>query len=457
MSDSELLREFAIERSGRAFAELVRLRIDFVYAAALRQLAGDHHRAEDVTQEVFADLARKAASLARHPDLLGWLYTATHYAALNAIRMEQRRRHREAKAHAMNDTRSAPNTPVEWDRLRPVLDAAMHELNERDRRVVLLRFFDRQSFAAIGARVGLTENAAQKSADRALDRLQAVLSRRGITSTSAALSLGLTGHLSATAPIELTASVTSAALSGASGTGIAAGTSASGLFTFMSATKVTFGVAAVIAATAIGLLLHERTKASQANVTLGERVRENSLQRAEMNSLQHRIAAAEERARAAEDDNTKLLDAVGALNASQKSSAATEAGKNKSPRPPLTRGEAYAEITSLIEKQEASVRSKPGYRPYQPPDQSLIPPEQRAGWERARAAADAKNLLVFPVVHEQGFIYPVTMKRIADEPIARHYPALTREDWQQLDERYAMVRLEMMLLNPPKFASPTSK
>src|SRR5262245_50135383 len=103
MNDSELLRQFVKEYSQEAFAELVRRRVGLVYAAALRQLGGDTHRAEDVTQEVFVDLARKAPSLLRHPILIGWLFTSTHFAAAKVVRTEQRRARREGEAHAMHD------------------------------------------------------------------------------------------------------------------------------------------------------------------------------------------------------------------------------------------------------------------------------------------------------------------------------------------------------------------
>ena len=94
MNDSELLRRFAAEHADDAFAELVRRRIGLVYSAALRQVGGDAHRAEDIAQEVFIDLARKARSLARHPALIGWLYTSTHFAAAKSNRTEQRRSRR---------------------------------------------------------------------------------------------------------------------------------------------------------------------------------------------------------------------------------------------------------------------------------------------------------------------------------------------------------------------------
>src|SRR5688572_17734070 len=62
-SDSTLLRQYVTEGSEAAFAELVRRHIDLVHSAALRQVGGDLHRAQDVTQAVFCELVRKAPRL----------------------------------------------------------------------------------------------------------------------------------------------------------------------------------------------------------------------------------------------------------------------------------------------------------------------------------------------------------------------------------------------------------
>jgi DNA-directed RNA polymerase specialized sigma24 family protein len=63
MDDEQLLGAYAGERSESAFGELVARHIDFVYSTALRVVNGDSHLAQDVSQTVFIDLARKAASL----------------------------------------------------------------------------------------------------------------------------------------------------------------------------------------------------------------------------------------------------------------------------------------------------------------------------------------------------------------------------------------------------------
>src|ERR1051325_6962452 len=101
--NAQVLARYAKDGSEVAFTELVRRYLNLVYSAALRQVGGDCHRAEEIAQVVFADLARKASGLSRHSALIGWLYTSTHYAARNLARSERRRRNHEEEAQAMHD------------------------------------------------------------------------------------------------------------------------------------------------------------------------------------------------------------------------------------------------------------------------------------------------------------------------------------------------------------------
>src|SRR2546425_144532 len=119
--DAQLLRRYAEAGSESAFSELVSRHIDLVYSAALRQVGGDAHLAQDVAQTVFADLARKARTVSGHEVLTGWLYQAARYAASKAVRTERRRATREKEAVAMQE----PSSDASWEQLQPVLDEAM--------------------------------------------------------------------------------------------------------------------------------------------------------------------------------------------------------------------------------------------------------------------------------------------------------------------------------------------
>src|SRR2546428_11175757 len=96
--DGQLLQQYARERSESAFGELVTRHIDLVYPAALRVAGGDRPLAQDVTQMVFIDLARKAPSLPSNVMLAGWLHRHTCYPAAKAVRTERRRKTREQTA-----------------------------------------------------------------------------------------------------------------------------------------------------------------------------------------------------------------------------------------------------------------------------------------------------------------------------------------------------------------------
>src|ERR1700677_4499271 len=98
MDDAELLKAYAESRSETAFTELVRRHIDFVFATGQRMLGGDAHRANDVAQQVFNELARKSPSLINRRALEGWLYLTTRNTASLIVRGERRRVRREQEA-----------------------------------------------------------------------------------------------------------------------------------------------------------------------------------------------------------------------------------------------------------------------------------------------------------------------------------------------------------------------
>jgi RNA polymerase sigma factor (sigma-70 family) len=184
MQDSELLRAYAADGDEAAFTELAGRYLDLVYSAALRQLQGNSHLAEEVAQAVFLLLAKKAGDLVSHPALAGWLYRATHHFAEKARRTESRRVAREQIAVQMNS--SSPNE-LHPEEILPLLEEALHALSEADRRALLLRFFMKKPMRDVGLAFGVSEAAAKMRVGRAVERLRDFFARHGVTCSSAAL------------------------------------------------------------------------------------------------------------------------------------------------------------------------------------------------------------------------------------------------------------------------------
>src|SRR5262249_13843260 len=136
-SDLELLARYTGEKEEDAFAEIVRRHLDLVYSAALRQVRSPQ-LADEVAQSTFLSLARAANRLTPDTLLAAWLYRVAHRTAANVVRREARRQLREQIATEMNAVNA---TAADWTHIEPLLDEAMHALDETDRAAVLLRYF----------------------------------------------------------------------------------------------------------------------------------------------------------------------------------------------------------------------------------------------------------------------------------------------------------------------------
>jgi RNA polymerase sigma factor (sigma-70 family) len=214
MSDTnELLWAYVSEGSEQAFNEIVRRHVDFVHSTALRKVAEDTHLAQDVTQIVFADLARKAKSLPKGVVLIGWLHRDACFRAADAVRSEHRRRVREEKALEMETV--SETAEDRWVHLAPFLDDALEKLSALERDALLLRFVEGKTWRQTGEALALSEDAVQKRAGRALEKLRAQFARRGIVISTAVMATALAANSVQAAPIGLAASLAGTALAGA--------------------------------------------------------------------------------------------------------------------------------------------------------------------------------------------------------------------------------------------------
>ncbi len=248
----ELLASFARDRSEAAFRELVARYLDLVYSTAVRLVDGDTHRAEDVSQMVFADLARMAGKLSGSASLGGWLHRHTCFVARTVMRGERRRQARERHAAEM----TALNQDHGLTPIAPILDEAIQELGPDDRDVILLRFFERLNLRAVGEALGTTENVAQKRVSRAVQELGILLKRRGVSLSAAALAGSLAAGAVSAAPAGLAFSIAAGAFA-AAGVGPGLSTAAAKVAVV---TKAKWGVITVIIVAGIltGIVLHQQ-------------------------------------------------------------------------------------------------------------------------------------------------------------------------------------------------------
>jgi RNA polymerase sigma factor (sigma-70 family) len=283
--DGDLLRRFAATHDNACFAEIVQRHIGFVYAVSLRRLR-DPHSAHDATQAVFIALARKAATVADSPNMMGWLHRSACYETRNLLRAQASRTAREAEAQRLGTVASEP--PPDAAALAAVLDDVLHELPERDRDAILARFFGRQSYAEIGAAWRLNENAARMRVDRALGKMREHLQRRGITSTAAALAATLPAYASAAVPAGMASTVTAASILAlnAAATGIAA------YFTLMSTAKIMTATAAVLIAAGFVYQHQKMADVQSALASVGD---ERLAATKRIRDLQHQISELKDR------------------------------------------------------------------------------------------------------------------------------------------------------------------
>ncbi len=206
MDDRELLTRYISTSSQDAFAELVHRNADLVYSSALRQLNGDEHLAQDVTQAVFFLLARKAKTVRR--TVPGFLLWTTHFACRDARKLAIRRAYHERRAGAMRLDAQTEETP-DWETYAPALDAALMRLPGKDRDAVALRYFRGMNLKDVGQTLGISEEAARKRVSRATDRLRALIRESTTVPAAPILAQQLALHATQPAPSGVVASIAS--------------------------------------------------------------------------------------------------------------------------------------------------------------------------------------------------------------------------------------------------------
>jgi len=262
MNGTDLLAEYRNSRSDRAFAGLVERYTNLVYSAARRRLGTDT-AAQEATQAVFIRLATAAPDLRDEPALVSWLHRTAVHLSIDIWRAESRRRVREEQAAAMQSTPEDNS----WNDLAPIVDEALNDLPDSDRKLILLRFFDHQSMRELGAVFGISEDAAKMRVSRALDRLRERLGPRSAAVSSVALGVLLTRHSVEAAPAAVAAALLCMSWPIPTFLGAAPGIAFTTTVTALARSKPALGLAGAVLLGGLALFLKQSPNPSQVRTT----------------------------------------------------------------------------------------------------------------------------------------------------------------------------------------------
>mgnify|MGYP005761019149 FL=1 len=175
-----------------AFEELVRQYEKRVYAVALRS-SGSPEDAADITQEVFLRAWRSIESFRGDSGFSTWLFRITMNLCVDHARHKNAQPQtqplvvgEEDAERPIPDPAPTPEEHLENSELGHELAAALDEVSEEHRRIVLLRDVSGLSYTEIAEVLEISEGTVKSRLSRARIALRTILLRRGNLLPSAA-------------------------------------------------------------------------------------------------------------------------------------------------------------------------------------------------------------------------------------------------------------------------------
>lgn len=159
-----------------AFRSLVEANQRAVYYLAL-DLTGQHHDAEDLSQEVFIKAYKALDAFRGEASAYSWLYRITVNTYLNRRRKKALRFRQLWDDFSLMGTRdSAPGQEVEADIRRQHVNAALRKLSPRERTAFVLRHYQDLSVKEVAGLMDVAEGTVKSLLFRAVQKLRDALS-----------------------------------------------------------------------------------------------------------------------------------------------------------------------------------------------------------------------------------------------------------------------------------------
>ena len=167
-TDAELIKA-ALDGQKETFAELVRRYERPVRAIAI-SILGDHHSAQDAVQDTFVAGYQNLSMLRNRTSFGPWLMTIARRCALDWANRRPR-----ANPPEMSAAAAIENPDGRLDEENEALLAAVVELPEAERQVVMLRYFAGHSVNQVAEALERSVGTVTKQLSRAHKRLRKIL------------------------------------------------------------------------------------------------------------------------------------------------------------------------------------------------------------------------------------------------------------------------------------------
>ncbi len=189
-SDEQLMLDFR-RGEARAFEVLLRRHRTPVFNFILR-FAGHPARAEDLLQETWLRVVRRAQEYEPKACFTTWLYTIARNLCVDSARKEKYREVESLDAPSEGDGSGrslgelvpggspAPDRAAYNARLRPLLEQALRSLPDEQREVFILREYSGVAFKDIAAVSGVSQNTVKSRMRYALEALRRKLGELGV-------------------------------------------------------------------------------------------------------------------------------------------------------------------------------------------------------------------------------------------------------------------------------------
>ncbi len=184
VNDLDILQSFSLSRDPALFATLVERHAVMVYSAAYR-VTRNAADADDVTQECFLELTRRATQV--RTSVIGWLHLTATRRAVNLLRGKSARQRSIERARML----PVDLTTAAWTEIAPILDEVIAELPDELRVPLIGHFLEGRPMNAIAEELAVSPQTIARRIDEAVQSLRRAMHERGVSPDGPELSVVL--------------------------------------------------------------------------------------------------------------------------------------------------------------------------------------------------------------------------------------------------------------------------